>query len=67
MESDPVVINDEFTNKQNNKYLSPIRGGSDVVYKSFKYSLNHNDKERFEVQLFKLIILAQQRSSFIDR
>jgi hypothetical protein len=58
MESDPVIINDEFTNKQNNKYLSPIRGGSDVVYKSFKYSLNHNDKERFEVDIFIFIYLA---------
>ena len=54
MEETPVVIVDDYHQKQVDRYLTPLRGGSDVTYKTFKYSYNHSDKERIEVTIFSL-------------
>ena len=29
--------------------MTPLKGGCDVTYKTFKFSYNHTDKERIEV------------------
>ena len=44
-----MEIEDEYKQKQVNKYLTPLHGGSEVTYKAFKYSLNHTDSERRNV------------------
>ena len=51
MEDKPVVLNDEYARKQTDTFIGPLKGGSDVAYKKFKYSYNHSDKERLEVMI----------------
>jgi hypothetical protein len=48
MEDQPVKINDEYKAKQTDSLMSPLKAGSDVTYKQFKYSYNHSDKERIQ-------------------
>lgn len=58
MDKSPIVVQDEFTQKQGDLYLQPIKAGSDVVYKTFKYQTGNNDKERIK--------LSQERNAIMD-
>ena len=62
MEASPIVIDDEYVNKQEDKYLVPLRAGSDVAFKTFKYNTNGNDKERLKVSVTVVdVMLAPSR------
>lgn len=56
MQEMPVVLEDEYHKKQTDRFFSPLRSGSDVVHKIFKYSYNHTDEERRKVNFRHLIL-----------
>ena len=60
MEDEPVKINDEYKLKQIDDKFSPLKSGSDVAYKKFKYSYNHSDKERIETSKQELMLMLDQ-------
>ena len=50
MEEKPVVLEDEYHNKQTDQFLSPIRAAAEDTYKTFKYNHNSNDRTRVKVR-----------------
>ena len=65
MEHNPIVLRDEYAQKQTDKNITPIRNGIEVTLKSFKYSYNHSDKERIEVgfRIFKRLEELREEQS----
>jgi hypothetical protein len=53
MERHPIVHRDEYTVKQTDTFMTPIKRDNDVTLKAFKYSYNHTDKERVEVSFLR--------------